>query len=169
MKRSALIVAMTLAAACPLAAQETPDEDPPSPREFTVTAGVGHAVGWLGGQAEWYFSGDRMSVFAGLGHTIRWEIGDPGGLTAAGGLRGFTAGTNHRGYLELSVSQIDTGFSEVMYGPGLQAGYQFVTDGGFTGTASFGVGYGLGANPTTRRSQGPVQPMFGLTVGYTWR
>jgi hypothetical protein len=55
-----------------------------------ATAGVGNAMGWFGGQAEYYVARDRASLFAGLGYTLEVDEGDPSGATFALGARGFT-------------------------------------------------------------------------------
>lgn len=126
-------------------------------------------MGWFGGQVERYLAAERVSVFAGLGYTPSIDQGDPSGLTFAAGGRGFTSGRKHRGFLELSVSQIFIeqtfdGTGDRLYGPALQAGYQFVTGGGFTLMTSVGVGYAPGV-PTGESKWGGV---IGLGVGYTW-
>jgi hypothetical protein len=157
------VVMMLLLAMGPamLAAQATA----PGPRQATLLTGVGNSLGWFGAQGETYFAGDRLSAFAGLGYTPNMD-GNPSGVTLAGGLRGFTGGHTHRGFLELSVSQIAVGYGEHvrLYGPGLQAGWQYVTRGGFTVMASGGVGYILVSNISE-----PVQLLLGLGLGYTWR
>ncbi len=38
-------------------------------RRFTMLAGVGNAMGWLGAQGERYFRNGRFSAFGGLGYT----------------------------------------------------------------------------------------------------
>ena len=99
----------------------------PAPlRVVTVTAGVGNAMGWFGAQGERYFRPGRVSAFVGAGWTPSLDQYEPSGPTFAAGLRGYTAGFKHRGFLEASVSQI---FTEVdalepgrrLYGPGLAA------------------------------------------------
>jgi hypothetical protein len=132
----------------------------PVPRKVTATAGVGNAMGWFGGQAEYYVARDRASLFAGLGYTLEVDEGDPSGATFALGARGFTPGLKHRGFLELSISQIAVrsdffGDGDRFYGPGAQAGYQFVSRGGFTLMASLGAGH--------------AHALAGLGLGYTWR
>jgi hypothetical protein len=152
-----------LALAAPAAAQ-----DAPGPRSFTVTPGIGNAMGWFGAQAERYFTNDRLSLFVGLGYTPELESGDPSGITFAAGARGYTGGARHRGFLELSVSQIVIELwpeEGRHYGPGLQAGYQYVAGGGFTLMGSAGVGYAPGIG----YAGDGVEPLLGLGVGYTWR
>ena len=147
-------------------------ESPPAflPRSVTVTAGVGNAMGWFGAQGEHYLGDERVSLFVGLGYTPRLDQNDARGLTFAGGLRGFTRGDKHRAFLEGSVSQLfvesgPLGSSRRLYGPGAQAGYQFVAGGGFTLMASLGLGYAPGVS---RRGDGWAA-LLGLAAGYTWR
>jgi hypothetical protein len=139
--------------------------DPPGMRGVTVLTGVGNSLGWFGAQGERYFAGDRMSLFAGLGYTPDVD-GNPSGVTLASGLRGYTRGDKHRGFLELAVSQIaiQSGIERRFYGPGLQAGWQFVSRGGFTVMTSAGLGY-IPAESVSA----PVQLLIGLGLGYTWR
>ena len=139
-------------------------------RVASLTAGVGNVMGWLGVHGERYFAHERLSAFVGLGYTPSIDPGDPSGPTFALGLRGFTDGIKHRGFLALSVSQlaIETGFAEDprrFYGPGLEAGYQFVSRGGFTFMASLGLGYAPGV-PEGEQEYGEV---LALGLGYTWR
>ena len=156
-------------------AARAPDSAPSTrasdrPRTMTITPGLGNAMGWLGVQGERYFRGDRLSVFLGLGYTPAVDPGDPSGLTAAAGLRGYTPGLRHRAFLELSVSQIAVELrpdGERLYGPGLQAGYQFTTLGGFTLMASAGLGYAVGSPDYVVGSA--VQALLGFGIGYTWR
>lgn len=142
----------------------------PVERGATLMAGLGNAMGWLGAQGEGYFEGDRLSAFLGAGYTPPIDPGDPSGPTFAVGLRGFTAGVKHRGFLEFSISQIfvETGFApdqRRLYGPGIQVGYQFVSRGGFTLMASVGLGYA----PGVRDAESGVGGLLGLGAGYTWR
>ena len=139
-------------------------------RVATLTAGIGNVMGWFGLNAEGYFARERLSGFMGLGYTPSIERGDPSGLTFAVGLRGFTAGIKHRGFLALSLSQlaVQTGFVENpsrFYGPGLEAGYQYASRGGFTFMASLGLGYAPGV-PEGDKDFGEV---IALGLGYTWR
>jgi hypothetical protein len=138
-------------------------------RIITVTAGTGNALGWFGLQGERYWARDRLSAFVGAGYTPEIDAGDPSGPTFAAGVRGFTPGFKHRGFLELSVSQLVLvyGFDERrrLYGPGLQAGYQFVSAGGFTLMLSLGLGYA----PGVPEPESEVGGMGGLSLGYTWR
>lgn len=139
-------------------------------RVVSVTAGVGNAMGWFGAQGERYFGPDRLSAFVGAGYTPTLDQYEPSGLTFAAGLRGYTAGFKHRGFLEASVTQI---FTEVnglepgrrLYGPGLAAGYQFASRGGFTLMTSLGLGYAPGVDDGHTKVGGLVN----LGLGYTWR
>ncbi len=141
----------------------------PHERVVTLLAGVGNALGWLGMQGEYYVAGDRISLFAGLGYTPEIDRGDAHGITPAVGVRGFTSGLRHRGFLEISVTQvgIQTGpqGSSRHYGPGIQAGYQFSAVAGFTFMVSFGVAYAIGVDP----SLNSVGELLGIGLGYTWR
>jgi hypothetical protein len=139
-------------------------------RVATVTAGIGNAMGWLGLQGERYFAHERLSAFLGLGYTPSIDQGDPSGPTFALGFRGFTTGVKHRGFLALCVSQlfVESGGIEDpsrLYGPGLEAGYQFASRGGFT----FMVGAGLGYAPGMPEGESEVGSMIELGLGYTWR
>lgn len=163
----ALLLAATLGAAAPAGAQSAAREV----REplVTVTAGVGNAMGWLGAQAERYFSHGRLSAFAGLGYMPRVDAFDPEGVTLAAGVRGYTAGLKHRGFAEASLCQVgilsDPEHPSRFYGPCGQLGYQFASRGGFTALLSVGMGYAVGAMAHLNRAQG----LLGFGLGYTWR
>jgi len=150
-----------------LSGQAAPEE----PRRVAgVTAGLGNALGWVGAQGEAYFMQDRLSAFAGAGYTPGVEEDWPSGPTFAAGVRGFTSGYKHRGFLELSISQLVlvTGApndQRRLYGPGLQAGYHFVSSGGFTLMLSLGLGYA----PNVPEGDTEVGGIGGLSLGYTWR
>lgn len=175
-----ILLALCLAVpSAPLVAQASDAAPPPDrplpPRRFTVTAGLGNAMGWLGAQGERYFAGDRLSAFGGLGYTPAADALDPTGVTFAAGFRGYTPGRHHRGFLELSVSEVETcggcdtrienGLPVTVpgryYGPGLQAGWQYAGDGGFTVMASVGAGYAIDLRD--------FQVMLNLGMGFTWR
>jgi hypothetical protein len=152
-------------------AAQAPERFPHRPvRVATITAGTGNALGWLGLQGERYWARDRVSTFIGAGYTPEIDPGDPSGPTFAAGVRAFTPGYKHRGFLELSVSQLAlvTGPPQErrrLYGPGLQAGYQFVSAGGFTAMLSLGLGYAA----DVPEGESEVGGMGGLSLGYTWR
>ena len=161
-----LVVLLLLESPAALMGQEAT-----APRRIaTVTAGIGNTMGWLGLQGERYFANDRLSAFLGLGYTPIIDQGDPSGLTFAVGVRGYTSGVKHRGFLALSVSQlfVESGGGEDpsrLYGPGLEAGYQFASRGGFT----FMVGAGAGYAPGMPDGESMVGSMVELGFGYTWR
>lgn len=153
----------------PLAVQaQSQAQAPPGPRTATVLAGFGNDLGWFGLQGEKYFAGDRLSAFGGIGHTPSVDDGDPSGLTVAAGVRGFTPGNTHRGFLELSVSQVavESGPGGArLYGPGVQAGWQYVSRGGFTVLASLGLGFAS----SDLVGESNVHGLVNLGFGYTWR
>jgi hypothetical protein len=139
-------------------------------RVVTVTAGVGNAMGWYGAQAERYFGPDRLSAFVGAGYTISMDQYEPSGPTFAAGLRGYTPGFKHRGFLEASVSQLFTEVNALeegrrLYGPGLAAGYHYAARGGFTLMTSVGLGYAPGVDDGDTK----VAAIVNLGLGYTWR
>ena len=153
--------------AAPAHAQRAEPTLQPQMRSTSFLAGVGNAMGWLGVQGEKYLGSGRVSLFGGLGYTPSVLEGDATGVTVAGGVRGYTAGVRHRGFLELSVAQIEVEQScfahcRRPYGPGLQAGYQYVANGGFTASLSGGVGY-------APNGSGNAAGLMGLGFGYTWR
>jgi hypothetical protein len=87
-------------------------------------------------------------------------------------MRTFTGARVHRGFLEVSVSQIvvEKGLSvpgertaNGLYGPGVQLGYQLVKPRGFTFLLSVGVV--VGGHPGHNRVQG----LATLALGKTWR
>ena len=159
----------------------------PGTRRFTLTSGLGNSMGWIGAQGEAYFVRDRLSLFGGLGYTPEIDGGDPTGITFAAGVRGYAGGAKHRGFLELSVTQVaiqspimlggvvlDEG--KRLYGPGLQVGYQYTAGSGFTVMASGGLGLAIGASDLTLRDdllevrrESEVQPLLSIGFGYTWR
>ena len=153
-----------------VAAQPAPRDTLPRPRFLTLTAGFGNTLGGVGIQAEKYLANTRLSVFGAIGYTPEEDEGDYSGLGLASGLRGFTPGTKHRGFLELSVSSLfieENCFDacSTRYGPGLSAGWHFVTRGGFSLWLSGGIGVAF-SNPPGENS---VAGMGGIGLGYTWR
>jgi hypothetical protein len=168
---TAALVLLSLGLPGALSGQAMADSTRAPLRVATLTAGIGNAMGWFGLQGERYFSGDRLSAFLGVGYTPSVDPGDPSGVTFAAGFRGFTAGLKHRGLLEASVCQVLTVTSFVeesyrLYGPCLQAGYQFASRGGFTSMVSLGLGYALGDVP---EGESGAAGLIGLGLGYTWR
>lgn len=139
-------------------------------RRYTATAGVGNSMGWFGVQGERYLLDERLSIFAGLGWAPSVDPGKRDRPAFAAGIRSFTSGIKHRLFMEASASQVVRSTAGAIdggpyYGPGLQAGYQFVSPGGFTLMASLGAGYALGVP----RTGDPWARQAGLSLGYTWR
>ena len=170
--RRFLLTSLPLLVLSALHGQTSSDES--ERRQVTAVAGVGNDMGWLGVGAEFYFSGGRLSGFGGIGYTPEIDPGDPTGPTFAAGVRAYTLGIKHRGFAELSFSQVAIstrpaflGGGERHYGPGIQIGYQYVRAGGFTFMVSGGVGYALGVDESVTSSS--VQPLLNLGLGYTWR
>jgi hypothetical protein len=165
MRRNAAVLLLLLSSPPSLTGQEA------APRRIaTVTAGIGNTMGWLGLQGERYFAHERLSAFLGLGYTPSLDQGDASGATFAAGFRGYTTGVKHRGFLALSVSQLftengPTNDRRRLYGPGLEAGYQFASGGGFTVMLGVGAGYA----PGMPEGESAVGSMIELGLGYTWR
>jgi hypothetical protein len=141
---------------------------------FSVTGGLGNAVGGLGVQGERYWRDGRLSVFVGVGYVpgSDEEPNLPTGLAAAAGCRTFFGGRKHRVFVEGSVSQVAgewwveaNGSLEQArrYGPGVQVGYQLITGRGLTLASSVGVGYAVGAK------YDKTYLLAGLAIGYTRR
>lgn len=156
---------VSLGLAVPLAAQ-APE------RQFTVLAGIGNSLGWFGGSLEAYLGSGRLTAYAGLGYTPSLESGDPSGVTLAGGLRYYTRGSRHRGYLEGGVGQIaidspgDASISgKRYYGPMAMVGYQHVGGSGFTQQLGVGIGFVTGADEVVAQT---AYPVFTIGLGYTW-
>ena len=152
------------------AAEPTPGAAP----SFSLTGGVGNALGWYGAQAERYVADGRASFFGGLGYAYSPDKPPDvsGAIAGAGGCRAFFGGRKHRFYIEGSVSLLlrewtvdESGSMRggSRYGPGLQVGYQLVSRKGVTLSTSAGVGYAMGAVTESTTT------MFGFAVGYTWR
>ena len=137
--------------------------------KHSVIVGIGNSMGWLGAQSERYFVRGHASGFIGLGYSL--GLGEESGVAVAAGVRLFTPGFRHRGFVELSLSQIaveGVGSGEFvdrsrLYGPGLQVGYQRVSKSGLTLLLSAGLGRAVGP-----RVGNTIQPLLGLGVGYTW-
>jgi len=164
------LIMLAFALVLPAQAEAQALAETPAARLTSVTAGFGNSMGWLGLQGERYLRSDRFSVFGGIGYVPASDPGDSSGAAFAGGIRAFTGGTRHRGFLEFSVSQLTTHlacFEECHdhYGPGVQAGYQYVSRRGLTALASVGVGYA----PGIPDGETKVGGIGGLGLGYTWR
>jgi hypothetical protein len=170
MRTPVLASLLLLASAHLLVGQSGSGARPLGDRRYTATAGVGNSMGWFGVQGERYLLDERISIFAGVGWTPSVDPGHGSRPSFAAGLRSFTSGARHRLFVEGSASQVvrSTGGAAdggPYYGPGLQAGYQFVSRGGFTFMASIGAGYALGVP----RTGDPWARVAGLGLGYTWR
>ena len=188
MKFTVLIIASLLCVPASLVGQEGRQGTAPGPRKTTVVAGIGNTLAWFGIQGEFHFSQERFSAFGGVGYLPEIDPGDPSGITLAAGVRGFTPGAKHRGFIELSLSVVAiqqpvfalvldaTGrFANLVlvedgkkrYGPGIQVGYHYVGGGGFTFLASVGVGYAIGLDDPFGSDR--VDALLALGLGYTWR
>ena len=170
MRPLVLTLLLVLSPGASVAEQESAATPSVLPRAASLTAGLGNVMGWIGLHGEGYFARERLSGFVGLGYTPSVDPGDPSGPTFAIGLRGFTPGIKHRGFLALSLSQlaIESGAVENgrrFYGPGLEAGYHYVARGGFT----FLVSLGLGFAPGVPEGEKEVGEVLALGLGYTWR
>lgn len=161
---------LALLAAVPAAAA---GQAGPSAPRATILGGVGNDFGWVGAQGAVHVR-PRLALFAGLGYTPAIDRGDPSGMTGAGGLRGFFGGPRHLKFIELGVTQlvVETSVTPLagvegrrLYGPGVQAGYQYVSGGGLSVLFSLGLGYVL-AEPVTGSR---IQAQLGLGLGYTFR
>lgn len=155
---SSLCLALLMGPPAMLAAQ---DQSPKADRLLTVAVGVGNEVGFVGGQAEWYVHGDRLSVFGGAG---RWRQ-----LAVASGLRGYLGRGRARPFLELAglpLRGVD-GPTEgrVSYGPSVRFGVQLVRASGLTVVGAAGFGQQLGSRPLGSRTV----PTAGIGVGFTLR
>ena len=167
-KAAAMVVAVTLASPVWVAAQDAP--------KASVLAGFGNALGWIGGQVEGYAAQGRVSGFAGFGYMPNIVSDEGDGFAGALGIRAFTAGSRHRGLLEVSLSVLSNTVSSTFggdvldesrnYGPGIAVGYQFIGNGGFTIMLTGGVGL----DDEEFDPQGSkFQATLGIGLGYTWR
>jgi hypothetical protein len=150
---------------------QTTAENPSAPPSVTVTGGVGNSMGWLGVQAERYLSNGRFSVLGGVGFLVPSNAGDTSGPAFAAGMRAFTTGARHRGFLEISLLPIMYGLAcfddcHIYYGPAVQGGYEFLRHDGLTLLASYGIGFAPGV-PSGKDAVNRVILAVGL--GYTWR
>jgi hypothetical protein len=182
--RTVACVLFSVAVSTVAVAQDpAPARTPPPPlgtRKITVLAGGGVAVAGSGLQAEAYFDGDRFSALAGVGYSYEIEDGEDddlvsaSGVGLAGGLRVYTDGRVHRGFLELAYSPIgyETAFEgfpqdrlRLMYGPSLQAGWQMTRPAGFTLVLAAGVGHARATDDV----EGFTDAVAFIGLGKTWR
>jgi hypothetical protein len=130
----------------------------------SFTGGIGNTLGGVGGGLEYYLADSRISASLGLGYwpSDGFCSGTPSGAAA---LRALTGGRHHRAFLEGSYSLVQIacfiGSDDLRrdYGPGLSAGYRYISGGGFTVSAGAGVAAG---------EDGSVLLVL-LGLGYTWR
>jgi hypothetical protein len=154
---AAWLIASALVVCGPAGARAAERPEP----AFSITTGVGNAVGWTGVQGERYLNQGRLSVFAGVGYVIGSgaEGNLPTGFAGAGGVRMFTGGLKHRAFLEGSVSEVCREWWSVAggieqahrYGPGVQLGYQLISQTGFTSWHRQASGMRLGRPTHARR------------------
>lgn len=71
--RYAFVVASLIACQALAVSSAVAQEADRDLRRFTVTAGLGNPMGWVGVQGETYFSRERLSGFLGLGYTPELE------------------------------------------------------------------------------------------------
>lgn len=150
---------------------QTTAENPSAPPSVTLTGGLGNSMGWLGVQAERYLRNARFSVFGGVGYLPASDAGDTSGPGFAVGLRAFTSGARHRGFLEISLLPIAYDLAcfddcQSHYGPAVQGGYEFIRRDGLTFLASYGIGYALGVPSGTDAVN---RVILAVGLGYTWR
>ncbi|MEZ4588903.1 MAG: hypothetical protein R2909_21230 [Gemmatimonadales bacterium] len=156
---------------------QSPSATSAGAQQLTALGGIGNSFGWLGAQLERTTRSGRIGGFVGLGYVPEIDDGDPKGLAPAAGVRGYTKGKTHRGFLEAAVAVValQTGGAPVLgsveskklYGPTVQAGYRLTTGGGFSLLVSGGVGVAVGASTLVADSS--LQPVLGLGLGYAWR
>jgi hypothetical protein len=162
-------VLLTLALLCLTASDLWGQSNSDRPRPLaSLLAGIGHDMGWFGIQGIGYLIHGRLAVFGGLGYTPRLlNSNDPHGVTVAIGIRGYTCGVLHRGFVELTYSQVRLqagGTGGRFYGPGAQIGYQYTAARGFTFLASVGAGYAR----DVPNFGDELLLIGGVGVGYTW-
>jgi len=160
-----------------LCAQDSEERLPTPERSFSALAGFGGGFGWAGFQGEAYFAKERLSVFGGLGYSPVVGDNKPGPIFA-GGLRGYLSRSQHRAFLEASVSRMPEKSElrqsligappsrqpRAAYGPAILAGYQYTALGGFTLMAAVGAGY----SPSTDIEPATLVPRFNVGAGFSW-
>lgn len=175
MNRLLSLAALSLAV-LPAAAHAADPAPAPGDRKLTVLGGFGVATANVGLQAEVHFA-RHFSAFGGFGYLPESEDGDLAEASGAGfaaGLRAYTPGRIHRGFLEVAVSPIafeqapigiPTEDLSLRYGPAFQAGWQMTRPGGFTLVLSLGIGHVSG----DAQYESDTGPVAFLGLGYTWR
>lgn len=148
---------------------DTLAEARPSPRRFSLTAGLGNMFGGFGVSLERHLAAERLSVAVGFGGLPETDQ-NPGTLAGAAAVRAFTAGARHRAFAELSASLIAIGYRDLgfgryenvrrHYGPGLAAGYHYTAAGGFTVLVAAGAGWAVGPDR--------IEPILTLGAGHTF-
>lgn len=172
-KSSLAALSLVLLSTAARAAEPAP---PLGDRKWTVLTGFGVATANLGVQAEVHFA-RHFSAFGGFGYLPESEdaeMAEASGAGFAAGLRAYTPGRIHRGFLEVAVSPIAFEQAPIgipaedlslRYGPAFQAGWQMTRPGGFTLVLSLGMGH-VSGDELYESDTGPVA--F-LGLGYTWR
>lgn len=164
-----LAIALMLGPAGSMSAQATEASAPRDPA-FSLSAGLGSVLGWLGVAGEYHLPGRAMSIAGGAGYIPELAEGNPSMPAFGIGARRYLSEGRHRALIQLSVSMVSFDWtrhrgtlldSNQYYGPGLAGGYRFTADGGFHFDLSWGAGWGIGA--------GRVDSVGSLAVGYTWR
>jgi len=145
----------------------------PGLRRIGIHAGLGPVLGGpIGVGGEYFLAASRLSATIGAGYWF--PVDNPGAPGFGAAVRGFTKGSRHRGFLELSVVPLAIAWTEVftpagsqftdvrlLYGPGLSVGYHYTAARGFTIIVGGGVGW------TVTRAE--AAPLFLLAFGHTWR
>lgn len=177
---TALLLAATLAFGAAPGVQAQQGGEREDARQVMLMAGLGNGFGGVGMQAELYVAEERLAVFGGFGYapSDRHDLGGPAGAL---GVRGYTAGDHHRGFLDVALTPlmledirvVDRSRGVILqeggtkYGPGVTAGYQLTTGFGLTAMLSGGLGVAFGLDDVI--DEGPLAPMLNLGVGYTFR
>ena len=124
---------------------------------------LGNDYGGVGLNFEYYWANTNASAFGGFGYSPDYNRQDfaEGDLIFIGGIRVFTKGVKHRGFLQLSIGPVQYHSAVVNYGPALSAGYHRTSRQGFTFVVDLGVGF------DPNRDEAIAISSFGF--GYTWR
>ncbi len=160
MRRSTAVLLFLIAALSPVAVGQR------GAPLLSLMAGVGHPFGGIGLQGEVLIANGRLGIIGGAGtlpgsHYLRSPI------TGTAGLRYYLVSTQgHRLFANASWSLLRAydllllGVPTVyQYGPGISAGYSFLSKVGLTFTVGGGVG----------RTSHETVPIGELGIGWTWR